>query len=185
MNKLIYIFFFILLYSCQSSIEKETKEFINTKVVFPSQGLCKGYYSMYTDTTVKYEYELVKFITSEACTSCKLNAIVNEEKYAKDHKINNLGMTYVISTSSDNYSNLLSLLYSERTEACVYIDTCNAFISTNPQIPNNEMFHTFVINREGKVLMVGSPFQNKKMEALFEKVIAKEHKKHKEIKKSV
>lgn len=50
-------------------------------------------------------------------------------------------------------------------------------MEANPQIPDNEMFHTFVINKEGKVLMVGNPFANEKMEALFKKVIAKEQKK--------
>lgn len=43
----------------------------------------------------------------------------------------------------------------------------------------NGPFHTFVINKEGKVLMVGNPFQNEKMEALFKKVIANEQKKQK------
>ena len=53
------------------------------------------------------------------------------------------------------------------------------FYIINPHIPDNEMFHTFVINNEGKVLMVGNPFANEKMEALFKKVIANERKKQK------
>ena len=88
---------------------------------------------------------------------------------------------------------LLSIIQSEKTKieemhniakpiglcGYVYLDTCNAFLEANPQIPDNELFHTFVINNEGKVLMVGNPFQSKKMEALFKKVIANEQKKHK------
>ncbi len=64
-------------------------------------------------------------------------------------------------------------------EHSVFLDTCNVFKKTNPQMPDNEMFHTFVINKEGNVLMVGNPFANEKMEALFKKVIAKEREKKK------
>ncbi len=71
----------------------------------------------------------------------------------------------------------MPLLKQYHLRNAIYIDTCNAFLDANPQIPDNEMFHTFVINKDGKVLMVGNPFANEKMEALFKKVIAKERKK--------
>ena len=61
----------------------------------------------------------------------------------------------------------------------MYLDTSNVFLEANPQIPDNELLHTLVINNDGMVLMVGNPFQNEKMEALFKKVIANEQKKQK------
>ena len=71
------------------------------------------------------------------------------------------------------------LVVSKLYKTHMFIGTCNAFLCDNPQIPDNELFHTFVINNGGNVLMVGNPFQNEKMEALFKKVIANERKKHK------
>jgi len=40
------------------------------------------------------------------------------------------------------------------------------------------------VNNEGKVLMVGNPFQNEKMEALFMKIMEKE-KKQQEVNKII
>ena len=51
----------------------------------------------------------------------------------------------------------------------MYLDTSNVFLEANPQIPDNELYQTFVINNDGKVFMVGNPFQNEKMAAQFKK----------------
>lgn len=67
-------------------------------------------------------------------------------------------------------------LYANRIESKTYIDTCNAFFDANPYILDNATFYTIVTNNDGKVLMVGNPFLNEKMEALFKKIIANERK---------
>ena len=54
------------------------------------------------------------------------------------------------------------------------MDTCNAFIQANPTFPVSFAFRTFVMRKDGKVLLVGDPFKNEKMEQLFLKVIDKE-----------
>ena len=58
----------------------------------------------------------------------------------------------------------------------VYLDTCNAFLQANPHVPENTLFHTFVLDEKDKVVLIGDPFKNKKMERLLLKVIEQESK---------
>ncbi len=168
----------VLVSSCSSSVNEELGQFRHKTIMFPESGLLKKYYS--PDSVKHSTVKLVKYISGDDCTSCMLNAMIHEEKLNRSTDLYSmLEEVYVISVTKAFLDKIESKLYMGRTEACVYIDTCNAFLSANPQIPDNEMFHTFVINNEGKVLMVGNPFQNEKMEALFKKVIANERKKQK------
>ena len=44
-------------------------------------------------------------------------------------------------------------------------------MKNNPHIPQENIYHTFVIDKNGKVLLVGNPFQNDKMTALLNKIL--------------
>ena len=58
-------------------------------------------------------------------------------------------------------------------KGAVYKDTCGAFLRANPHLPkDNEMYHSFVVDEENNVLMVGSPFYSKRVESLFETILA-------------
>lgn len=84
---------------------------------------------------------------------------------------------------SNIIDSVYNLMWIRRTHV-IYIDETYKFRQSNPHIPDNELFHTFVVNNEGKVLMVGNPFQNEKMEALFMKIMEKE-KKQQEVNKII
>ena len=124
--------------------------------------------------------KIVHIIDQYGCTGCAVSLLAKNEKLHCDLFENGaINSIYIVSVPTESREATIRLLKQYRLRSEVYLDTCNAFLSANPQIPDNELFHTFVINNEGKVLMVGNPFQNEKMEALFKKVIANEQKKHK------
>lgn len=53
----------------------------------------------------------------------------------------------------------------------VYIDTLYLTARNNPQLPANPLMHTFLVDKEGKVLLVGSPLKSRKMEKLMYDVL--------------
>lgn len=53
----------------------------------------------------------------------------------------------------------------------IYIDTMSVFARTNPNIPRNSILHTFLINEQGKVLLIGSPLHNNKIMNLSLEII--------------
>ena len=49
----------------------------------------------------------------------------------------------------------------------IYMDTTGVFRRTNPQLPSNPMFHTFLLDENNEVLAVGNPLENEKIDRMF------------------
>ena len=56
----------------------------------------------------------------------------------------------------------------------VYLDEGQKLLSKNPQIPHESLYHTFLLDKDSHVALVGSPLYNESMEKLLLKVIEKE-----------
>ena len=46
-------------------------------------------------------------------------------------------------------------------------DTTGVFRRTNPQLPSNPMLHTFLLDENNEVLVVGTPLVNEKIDRMF------------------
>lgn len=49
----------------------------------------------------------------------------------------------------------------------IVIDMVGTFEEHNPFIPNDPKYHTFLLDRERQITLVGDPLYNKKMTMLF------------------
>lgn len=119
-----------------------------------------------------YPHSIVFFISNERCQSCYFSKLVAYERNNFEVlKRKGVKFIYIFSSEVHNVESLKNEILNSRINGTVYIDTCNAFLNANPHIPDNELYHTFVIDKSGKVLMVGNPFHNDKMAKLFRKII--------------
>ncbi len=173
-----YLFLLIFVSSCYQDMNNSIADFKSHEIRIPYDSLDYKICSLYkSDAKKKYCIKYVTYVQRVGCTYCSIKEIAEMEKKNIDQECyNDVEFVYIFGTDMKMYDWLYSKLCNFRIEGSVYIDTCNAFLSANPHIPDNELFHTFVINNDGKVLMVGNPFQNEKMEALFQKIIANERK---------
>ena len=58
-----------------------------------------------------------------------------------------------------------------RLQFPVLLDTAGIFERSNPQLPENPVFHTFLLDRDNRVVLVGSPLGNPKMWELYKSTI--------------
>lgn len=149
---------------------------VNTTLVIPQNTYVINEYDGLEHDLLKVIY----YINENECNTCQLSYLFTTVKSNRQFlEENEIGLNCVIESKDvmniENYVKYNVDFWNGH----IYIDTCKVFLNKNPQIPDNELYHTFVINNEGKVLMVGNPFANEKMEALFKKVIANERKKQK------
>ena len=180
MKYIISLLVLAFLYGC-SHIKEDIKGIMEHNLSIPQSEMISFSWSSQLDSVrTPKNLSLIFYITKEQCQSCYFSELIKYERNNYELlKKKGIRILYIISTDNLNRESLEHELINARIKGTVYLDTCNVFLESNPQIPNNELFHTFVINKEGKVLMVGNPFQNEKMEALFKKVIANEQRKHK------
>ena len=171
----------VFLFSCNSHIDSRFRTMVGTTVVVPTSQMkrikCTKYSGLDDN---KSEMFVVNYIDSLGCISCKLTKKrAEEDMFLEKMQADGLNMVYIVDARFYDKDKVEDMMFDYRFEGIVYLDTCNAFLEANPHIPDNKLFHTFVINKEGKVLMVGNPFQNEKMEELFKKVMAKEKREQK------
>jgi hypothetical protein len=53
----------------------------------------------------------------------------------------------------------------------VFIDEWGAFPTANPHIPTDSRFHTFLLDKNGKVVLVGDPVNNPPLWELYKSTI--------------
>ena len=55
----------------------------------------------------------------------------------------------------------------------ILLDTKGEFLQNNPTIPKSQKYHTFMVDENNKVVLVGNPMGNEKMWELYKKEIAR------------
>lgn len=108
---------------------------------------------------------LVHYIDSTMCSSCYLRKIcMIESTFKLEEKTNNEFRNLYIINPDKKAKNTLAEEYSigliPRT---IFVDTANVFLQVNPHIPLEKMYHTFLIDENNCVILVGDPYSNEKL----------------------
>ena len=53
----------------------------------------------------------------------------------------------------------------------IYVDSLFAFRKQNKNLPVEQKYHSFLLDKLGHVILVGNPLQNSKIEELLDKII--------------
>lgn len=117
-----------------------------------------------------HDYSLVVFTDSSKCNSCaaktlyQWNELIDSLYMRYGNKVN----TYFIFEPKQDQRNALKYALEEAlTVFPIYIDTLHVFSDSNPNIPVSSIMHTFLIDRVGNVLIVGSPLRSDKIRNLM------------------
>ncbi len=80
---------------------------------------------------------------------------------------------FVMSPKAAEYKAVLRAVIINGAGRNVALDRAGDFIRDNPHIPNDDRFHTFLLDRNGKVLLAGSPLHNPGLWALYKDMLAR------------
>lgn len=128
-------------------------------------------------------YKLVIYTDSVECSSCALNSMY-EWTDILDSLQNHYPFAqavFIFCPQTDKRKQFKVKMLHRNFIYPIYLDTCNAFLRTNPHIPSNPLLHSFLLDEKDSVILVGNPVRNKKIEELFFKIL--EERKDKQDKK--
>ncbi len=115
--------------------------------------------------------KLVVYIDSSECSSCSLDRLGEWNQYLKKYKdIKDLTFLVLLELQRPEIEYVKEKLTIAGIHAPVLVDTLSAFRRANPQIPDNKMFHTFLLDRENRIVAVGNPIINKRIETLYNQI---------------
>lgn len=165
--------------TCQSCknyrMKRDMERFYNQTVLLPPSMQClEGEKIQHLDLQDSRS-KIVIWYDSTECGSCKIKnlpAFKHFESYCQDLKYD-LDLVFLFSPSRQNVRQTLeeASISTKLHDYPIYIDTANQFYKLNPHIPANKLMHSFLLDSEGKVVLVGNPIQNQAMFDLYKKTI--------------
>ena len=77
---------------------------------------------------------------------------------------------FIFSAKPEEVSQYVKAYKENYIVAKVYLDTAEVFLKSNPQIPKETIYHTFLIDNHDSILLVGNPIRNEGVCRIYEKI---------------
>lgn len=118
-------------------------------------------------------YKLIVYTDSSQCASCKIRSMRNWNPFEERLKSSrsNVKLFFIFHPAFRDRQTLSFVMRVMPPSGFVYVDTANCFARLNPQMPDNPSMHTFLLDEENKVLLVGSPLDNPDVEEIFWRIV--------------
>ena len=159
----------VILFSCHQDsskeIEKTLEGWVGREIQFPKTDSVN-----YASFFEKWDYAVISYVDSVGCMSCKLNFRKWKEVIDTFEVVTNKEIGCLLFLQTPYTEKIHYLLKWDHFKAPICFDEDNVFNELN-HFPANEMFHTFLLSKERKVLAVGDPVSNPKIRDLYLKII--------------
>lgn len=166
MNWKYFILIVILFFSCKEkrTIDPEIKAFLGSNVVVNSQlgKIVQGELS-------EKDYILLLYFKIDDCVPCSLDKVNLLKIYESDWEKFKTGILLVIQ-DNDKKDEILSLMNDLDIQYPVFFDVGNHFKESNRAV-QHEIAQTFVMDKENKVIWIGSPIKNEQTLIRYRKMM--------------
>lgn len=119
--------------------------------------------------------KLVSYFDATGCSSCKLKDLYTWRRLlAQGDSLpewKSLQCLFIFNTSRMECPE--QTLSAYRFNHRMLLDSLGCFEQANPELPADPLFHTFLLDRENRVVLVGSPIGNPRMWELYKTTIAR------------
>ena len=154
--------------------KRDIDKFLAKEIVVPAgmRQMVKGRDSVVIDHTAA-DARLIVWIDSLVCSSCRLDRMF-EYDYMIDYRDetgDGFTPVFIFSPSAGMLGDVMQTVKYSQHDYPVFIDENGAFPAANPHIPADNRLHTFLLDRNGKVVLVGTPANNPQLWELYKTTI--------------
>lgn len=179
--KNIYYIIFTLLFVIFSCCNSDNSKYQNkAKIVTDLSGktiiIPENFVAQIGEISIPYDfsnadYKIVTYIDTTGCTPCRMkisswNELINEFKSIPDVDLN-----FLMIINSDRKNAAEYAINASRFNHPIWFDYENSFFDIN-SLPDDDDFHTFLIDADDKIVAVGDPVKNPKIKALYKNIIS-------------
>lgn len=174
MSKLIFLLVTISFFSCtKNTITKELQELKKYSISIPSDIMVINNGQLISSFIHDTLYaKLIIYYDSTECSSCHI-AHLNDwnEIIQISHQYNKFRPIFIFSPSKSKISDVLNAIEKFPFNYPMLLDFENKFYKKNTFIPNNLNYHTFLLNKNNQIILVGNPLYNSQLWNLYQKTI--------------
>ena len=173
-------FFFVLAFMLCSCIEnrlaKDVEKFMGQQIILSTdwKAVWRGRDTVVTDFT-KTPIKLVVYHDSLMCSTCQLNRMNDWDEmvaYA-DSLAQWFTIIYLFTPKKEDMGKVNMALKAGKFDCPVFIDPLADFVKENPKIPQNQRLHSFLLDRNNRVVLAGNPLYNTPLWVLYKSIIQK------------
>lgn len=162
--------------SCSNDIiiKEKLETLYSSPVVFPNSSMLHVNHHASINNkegSVKAKYKLLVYNGVGECSTCAMGKMSEWNAFLNLEKEGLINLVFIFSPSKTEKDELITAYYSSGLEHSILIDTCGVFPRQNPQIPQEEIFHTLMLDSAGNVVLVGNPLRNGKIKELYYKIL--------------
>ena len=168
------IFSSLIFVSCDSSkgkLQEKIQQMQSSKVLIPYEQMsCWATDSLESaDSGKKAKLKLIHDVDSAQCSTCYLLKITMFKELFDLEKTTNNRFTniFIIAPGIKDKKRLLSEYMKDLLPHTIFVDTAHVFVKSNPHIPEENMFHTFLLDDSDNVVLVGNPITNSDIKKIF------------------
>lgn len=128
-----------------------------------------------TSYNASFEFRYICYTDSFECSSCTLESLSSYKDFIRKYTNifgDKLTFYFIFSPKHKDIRGIKQRVIRSDVEVPVFIDSLNIFERQNPYIPTNTIYHTFLIDGNDKIILVGNPFKNKKIENLMNDILS-------------
>ena len=169
----IVVFISFIISSCHSQHDKNKKvirEWQGREIITPQKIEYKVFgKDALCPKLLDKPFKILTYVDSIGCSSCKMG-LQQWKQLIDSCKIQHIDVSFLFIVHSSNFRYFTQELLIEDFDYPVIYDYENLFDKLNA-FPKDPLFHTFLLNKENKVLLIGSPINNPNMWQLYKKTM--------------
>lgn len=178
--KLSCLFVFLIAFLLQScnDVESNISKMYSKQVhwnVKKMEPYIHQYFQDYKNFNHSKDFHLIVYFDSLECMSCMTNKLHGWDKLINyvNSTSKNVDFIFIFSPSKSELGNLKVALEMQKFRYPVYIDINHDFSMNNSFIPNESLYHTFLVDKDYNIKIVGDPRRNSRLMDIFYQEIEK------------
>ena len=174
--KIIYLCVLVfIIFSCcnEGDLSKELSVLRSHPVVLPQREDLIIHNSDSISYNEENKLKYIVYTDSLDCSSCMVNNLVLWNPiidYCKNYE-GNIVFYFFFSPAKKDLRSLYMLIKNSEFKYTIIVDGKKNFEKLNPHLPKNRALHTFLLDENNNVILVGNPLHNKKIEEMFYKIV--------------
>ena len=119
--------------------------------------------------------KLVVWYDSLGCVSCDVNRMYQWSEmisYA-DSLAESFRIVYLFTPKKDDLRGINISLRADKLDYPIFIDPNATFVQQNPSLSKNRQLHSFLLDKNNRVVLVGNPLHNPSLWSLYKRTIQK------------
>lgn len=155
--------------SCGESLEKQVARMQGMHITMDFNNAYARYDGIDSVYTSDAGAKLVVFVDSLSCSSCFLNHLHSYSEVNDTLRNHGGNLVVILNPQILRLEEVRSKFSTERYPFWCILDSKGEFIRNNPNLPGNKLLHTFTLDKDDNVVLVGDPSNNPKIMELLKR----------------